>query len=218
MKDAVDNKIIEGALNWRYAVKKFDAQKKISPKDWATLESSLILSPSSYGLQPWKFIVVQNAQVRQQLRDVSWGQSQVTDCSHYVVLTYKKKMDESHIQKYVDKMAQVRGVPTASLDGFKNMMIGDVVKGPRAQVIDWWAQKQTYIAMGFLMETAALLSVDACPMEGLDPAAYDKILKLEGTGWNAVAAVALGYRHAEDGLQKAAKVRFDRKDVIEFID
>ncbi|MBY0385697.1 NAD(P)H-dependent oxidoreductase [bacterium] len=211
------NETLQQALNWRYAVKKFDPQKKVSDKDWQVLENSLVLAPSSYGLQPWKFLVVQNPQLRTQLREASWGQSQVTDCSHYVVLTYKKKMDEAHVQKYVDRIAFVRGVSLASLDGYKNMMIGDVVKGPRAQVIEWWAQKQTYIAMGFIMEAAALLKIDACPMEGLDPKTYDKILKLENTEWATVAAVAVGYRHAEDALQKAAKVRFENKDVVQFL-
>ncbi len=211
------NEVVQKALEWRYAVKKFDAQKKISDKDWKTLENSLVLAPSSYGLQPWKFLVVQNPQIRQQLRDVSWGQSQVTDCSHYVVLTYKQKMDEAHIQKYIERIAEVRKIPVSSLDGFKNVMVGDVVKGPRAQVIEHWAQRQTYIAMGFVMAAAALLKVDACPMEGLDPKAYDSILNLSGTGWATVAAVALGYRHAEDALQNAAKVRFDNKEVIQFI-
>jgi nitroreductase len=211
------NDVVQQALQWRYAVKKFDAQKKISDKDWKTLENSLVLAPSSYGLQPWKFLVVQNPQIRQQLRDVSWGQSQVTDCSHYVVLVYKQKMDEAHIQKYIERIAEVRKIPVQSLDGFKNVMVGDVVKGPRAQVIESWAQRQTYIAMGFVMETAALLKVDACPMEGLDPNAYDTILKLTGTGWATIAAVALGYRHAEDSLQNAAKVRFDNQQVVQFI-
>lgn len=211
------NETLQQALQWRYAVKKFDAQKKVSDKDWQVLENSLVLAPSSYGLQPWKFLVVQNPELRTKLREVSWGQSQVTDCSHYVVLTYKKKMDEAHIQKYVDKIASVRGVSLASLDGYKNMMIGDVVKGPRAQIIEWWAQKQTYIAMGFLMEAAALLKIDACPMEGLEPKSYDKILNLENSEWATVAAVAVGYRHPEDALQKAAKVRFDNKDVVQFL-
>jgi nitroreductase len=211
------NESLQQALDWRYAVKKFDTTKKVSEKDWKTLEASLVLSPSSYGLQPWKFLVVQNPQLRQQLKDVSWGQTQVTDCSHYVVLVYKIKMDEAHIQKYIDRMAQLRNIPVTSLDGYKNVMIGDVVKGPRAQVIESWAQRQTYIAMGFLMETAAVLKVDTCPMEGLDPKAYDKILKLEGTGWATVAAVAVGYRHAEDVLQNAKKVRFETRDVVQFL-
>jgi nitroreductase len=211
------NETLQQALEWRYAAKKFDPTKKVSDKDWKTLESSLVMSPSSYGLQPWKFLVVQNPQLRQQLKEVSWGQSQVTDCSHYVVLTYKKKMDQDHIQKYINRMAEVRNIPVTSLDGFKKVMIGDVVTGPRAEVIEWWAQRQTYIAMGFLMEAAALLKVDTCPMEGLDPLAYDKILKLEGTGWATIAAVAVGFRHEEDVLQKAKKVRFEKKDLVQFL-
>ncbi len=211
------NETLQQALEWRYAAKKFDSSKKISEKDWKTLEASLVLSPSSYGLQPWKFLVVQNPQLRQQLKDVSWGQTQVTDCSHYVVLVYKTKMDEAHVQKYMDRMAQVRNIPVSNLDGFKKVIIGDVVTGPRSGVIEWWAQRQTYIAMGFLMETAALLKIDTCPMEGLDPKAYDKILNLEGTGWATVAAVAVGYRHAEDVLQNAKKVRFETKDVVQFL-
>ncbi len=211
------NETLQQALDWRYAAKKFDPTKRVSEKDWKTLEASLVLAPSSYGLQPWKFLVVQTPQLRQQLKDVSWGQSQVTDCSHYVVFVYKIKMDEAHIQKYIDRIAQVRNLPLTSLDGFKKAMIGDVVNGPRAQVIEWWAQRQTYIAMGFLMETAAVLKVDTCPMEGLDPKAYDKILKLEGTGWATIAAVAVGYRHADDVLQNAKKVRFENKDLVEFL-
>jgi nitroreductase len=94
-------------LSWRYAVKKFDSSKKISAKDWKILEESLRLSPSSYGLQPWKFIVVQNRDILKQLTSLSWGQSQIEDCSHYVVITSKIKLDEELIQKHVNKTAEV---------------------------------------------------------------------------------------------------------------
>ena len=208
---------IEEALDWRYAVKKFDAAKKISPSNWSILENSLVKSPSSYGLQPWKFLVVENTDLRARLREVSWGQSQVTDASHFVVLTYREKVDAKFIDSYIQQVAKVRGVALESLKGYADMMVGDLVNGPRAQTIQYWAQRQSYIAMGFLMETAALLKVDSCPMEGLDPAKYDEILKLNGTGWKSVAAVALGYRHTEDGLQHAKKVRFDREQVIQHI-
>jgi nitroreductase len=123
-------------------------------------------------------------------------------------------MDVDHVQKYVDRVAEVRGVPPTSLDGYKNMMIENLVVSPNAKKIENWAQRQTYIAMGFLLETAALLKIDACPMEGFDPAAYDKILNLEGTGWKSIASVALGYRHAGDGFQSAKKVRFTDDQLI----
>ena len=202
------------ALNWRYAVKKFDPAKKISDQDWVTLSESLRLSPSSYGLQPWQFFVVKTPELRAKLRAQSWNQSQVEDASHYVVLTYKEKMDHAHIEKYLKTIASQRGVSLDSLKGFGEVMAGDLVTGPRASVIDHWAQRQSYIAMGFLMLTAAMLKIDSCPMEGLVPAEYDKLLGLEGTGYKTVAAVALGYRHEDDKYQHVKKVRFEASEVF----
>lgn len=199
------HKEIKQALEWRYATKRFDASKKISDADWKLLEDSMTMAPSSYGVQPWKFVVVENPEVREKLKPVSWNQTQVTEASHYVVLVYKEQMDADHVQKYVNRVAEVRGVPLADLEGYKGMMITNLVESPNPQKIANWAQRQTYIAMGFLLETAALLKIDACPMEGFDPAAYDKILNLEGTGWKTIATVALGYRHAEDGYQNHRK-------------
>ena len=201
-------------MHWRYAVKKFDTNRKIGPKEWELLEESLRLSPSSYGLQPWKFIVVHNKELLKKLTPLSWGQTQVEDCSHYIVFTTKIKLDEEHITRLVAKTAEVRGIDPKTLDRLKEVMVGDLIKGPRSQTIDHWAQRQSYIAMGFLMETAALLSIDTCPMEGLDPKGYDKVLSLEGTGYATVAAMACGYRHADDKYQSVKKVRFEKSDII----
>lgn len=210
----IDNEVIHNQLHWRYACKKFDPTKKIRESDWNVLVESLRLSASSYGLQPWKFIVVQNPELRQQLLPLSWGQNPVTEASHFVVLTYKEKMDEAHVDKFFQKIAQVRGVDPVSLDGYKNMVIGDVIKGPRSEVINWWAQRQTYIAMGSLLTTAALMEIDTLPMEGLNPSGYDKVLGLEGSGYKTVAAIACGYRADDDKYQFAKKVRFDISDVV----
>ncbi len=212
----VDNEILFSQLNWRYACKKFDTTKKIREADWNVLAESLRLAPSSYGLQPWKFIVVQNQELRKQLITHSWGQTPVTDCSHFVVFVTKEKMDEAHITKFIEQTAKVRGMDPAALEGYKNMMMGDLVKGPRSAIINFWAQRQAYIAMGYLMNTAALMEIDTLPMEGLNPDEYDKILGLVGSGWKTVAAVACGYRAADDKYQHAKKVRFDLKDVIEY--
>lgn len=210
----VDNEIIHKQLNWRYACKKFDPSKIIREADWNILVESLRLSASSYGLQPWKFILVQNPELRKQLLPLSWGQTPVVDSSHFVVLAYKEKMDEQHIDRFIESTAQARGVDSASLKGYKDMMMGDLVSGPRSQIINWWAQRQTYIAMGSLLTTAALMEIDTLPMEGLDPAGYDKVLGLEGTGYKTVAAVACGYRAADDKYQHAKKVRFSTNDVL----
>jgi len=212
----IDNEVLFKQLNWRYACKKFDPTKKIRESDWNILVESLRLSASSYGLQPWKFIVVQNPEIRKQLLPLSWGQTPVTDASHFVVLTYKEKMDEAHIDKFIQETAKVRGMDASTLNGYKDMMMGDLVKGPRAQVINWWAQRQVYIAMGSILTTAAMMEIDTLPMEGLDPAGYDKVLSLEGTGYKTVAAVACGYRAADDKYQHAKKVRFETKDVVEY--
>ncbi|CAE79076.1 unnamed protein product [Bdellovibrio bacteriovorus HD100] len=210
------HKTIQDALEWRYATKKYDATKKISDADWTTLRNSLTLAPSSYGVQPWKFLVIENPDVRKQLKPVSWNQTQVTDASHYVVFLYKEKMDADFVQKFINRVAEVRSAPLEALDGYKNMLVENLVKA-QEEKIRVWSQRQTYIAMGFLLQTAALLKIDATPMEGFDPVAYDKILGLEGSGWKTVATVALGYRHQEDALQNQKKVRFTEDDLIQYI-
>lgn len=210
----VDNEILHNQMKWRYACKKFDPTKKIREADWKILAETLQLTASSYGLQPWKFVVVQDPALRSQLLPLSWGQTPVTDASHFVVLTYKEKMDEAHIVKLVEQTAKTRGIEPAKLEKFKSTMLGDLVTGPRSEVIGWWAQRQTYIAMGSFLTTAALMEIDTLPMEGLDPAGYDKVLGLEATGFKTVAAIACGYRSTEDKYQHAKKVRFDIDDVV----
>ena len=213
---AVDNEIIHKQLNWRYACKKFDPTKQIREQDWNILTESLRLSASSYGLQPWKFIVVQTPEIRKQLQDQSYGQTPVTEASHFIVLTYKETLDEAHIDRFVAEAAKTRGVEASSLTGFRNMMVGDLIKGPRFETIKWWAQRQVYIAMGSILTTAALMEIDTLPMEGLNAAGYDKILGLEGSGWKTLAAVACGYRAADDKYQHNKKVRFSAADVISY--
>ena len=176
---------------------------------------SLVLSPSSYGLQPYKFIVVADPALRARLRTASWGQSQIEDASHLVVFAIKKAMGKAHIAHYVDRIAQVRGVDRGSLEGFEGMMVGNLVDGPRAAAIDQWAARQAYIALGNFMTSAALLNVDTCPMEGLDPAAYDAILGLEAEGFATVCVCAAGYRSAEDKYANQPKVRFPESELIQ---
>lgn len=210
------HKQIQEALEWRYATKKYNATKKISTQDWQTLTDSLTLAPSSYGLQPWKFLVIENPEVREKLKAVSWNQTQITDASHLVVFLARDTVNVDYVQKFINRVAEVRGLPLEALDGYKNMMIENIAKAPEEQTRQW-AKRQTYIAMGFLLETAALLKVDATPMEGLDPQAYDKILGLEGSGWKTTVVTALGYRHAEDTTQNFKKVRFSNDTLIEYV-
>ncbi|HVJ63715.1 MAG TPA: NAD(P)H-dependent oxidoreductase [Bdellovibrionota bacterium] len=202
---------------WRYATKRFDAAKKIPAETWSALEDTLVLTPSSYGLQPWKFLVVNSADLRAQLRAKSWNQSQVEEASHYVVFAALRNMSEAHIDVYMSRTAAVREVPLDSLAGFKRAIMGDAVNGPRAKIAPEWNARQCYIALGNLMTSAALLGIDTCPMEGLDPLAYDKILGLEGSPYQTIMACALGYRHVEDKYASTPKVRFDKSQLVEHL-
>jgi nitroreductase len=205
------------ALDWRYATKVFDKTKKISDQDWSVLSQSLVKAPSSYGLQPWKFLVIQNSEIREKLRPFTWNQSQVTDCSHYVVLLTRTKLEIKDIHRHLVRIGEVRELNQEFLEPYKNLMVDKLLNSSRLPTIKYWAHRQAYIALGFLLETAALLKIDACPIEGLEPEEYDKILNLAGSGWESVASVALGYRSEKDGYQNLKKVRFEEKTVIEFV-
>ncbi len=204
-------------LNWRYATKVFDAAVKIPTHVWAALEKSLVLTPTSYGLQPSKFLVVQDAAVRVALLPQSWGQKQVVDCSHYVVFLARTEMKEADVDKLINRTLEVRKLPANALDVYRGMMLGDVVNGPRGKAAHEWAARQSYIALGNVMTCAAVLGVDACPMEGIAPTEYDKILKLEGSGYKTVVACAFGYRAASDKYASLAKVRYETKDLVQYI-
>ncbi len=210
----VNSEILK-ALNWRYATKAFDTNKKISNEDWSVITESIRLAASSFGLQPWKFILVENKDLRAQLREVSWGQAQVTDSSHYLVLASLNKMDEAYVEKFVSSIAEQRGVEREGLNAYYEVIKGNLIDGPRSKTIESWAQRQTYIAMGNAMLTAALQQIDTCALEGFDPSAYDKLLGLEGTDYNAVAAIAFGYRTADDKYQDLKKVRFENNEIFE---
>lgn len=192
------------SLNWRYATKQFDPTRKLSDADVATLLESLRLTASSFGLQPWKFYVITSQAVKDQLTPVSWNQKQVSDCSHLIVLTARKKIDPAYLESYVDDIVATRGTPKESLKGMHDMILGFAEGHPAP--LDW-SKNQVYIALGTLLQTAGLLGVDACPMEGLDKAAYDKILNIDPDYTTAVAC-PLGYRAATDKYAGLKKVRF----------
>ena len=203
------------ALEWRYATKVFDPAKKIPVDTWQALEKALILTPTSYGLQPYQFLVINDPAKRAELLPHSWGQKQVVDASHFVVFTAKNKMTEADVNKLIQRTVEIRKLPAAeALGTYRFMMLGDVVNGPRGKIAHEWATRQTYIALGNLMTYAAVLGIDACPMEGLVPAEYDKVLNLNGSGYATVVACALGYRSADDKYAKLAKVRYDAKDIV----
>lgn len=210
----ISSENIIGQLQWRYAVKRFNPTKKVSGRDWDTLSAALALSASSYGLQPWKAYVIQSPELKTKLRAFSWNQPQVEECSHFVVLTGKTDMSEAYINDYIDRTSKIRNLPKEALTAYRDMMLGSLVKGPGSKTIPEWSAKQAYIVLGNLLTTAAMIGVDACPMEGIDPQKYDEVLNLKETGYHTIVACAFGYRSDEDPFSKMTKVRLDKKDVI----
>jgi nitroreductase len=215
--DTLNSESLLARLNWRYATKKFDPAKKIPGKVWAALEEALVLTPSSFGLQPWKFIVITDAAVKQKLVPVSWNQNQPAECSHHVVFAVQKHVGEADVDRFVESIVAVRGVPKETLKGYRDIMVGFASKAAKEGWVREWAIRQLYIALGNFMTCAAVLGVDTCPMEGLSPAEYDKILGLEGTEFETVVACAAGYRATDCKYAGIPKVRFPASKVIRHI-
>lgn len=205
-------------LHWRYATKKFNPSKKIPEGVWKTLEQSLILSPSSFGLQPWKFCVIRNPEIRQKLLEHSWGQTPVVNASHLVVFTIKNNINDTDVDRHIQRMAEVQQVAPENLAGFGNVVKGFITKPPYPLDLNEWAAKQAYIALGFFMTCAAMLEIDTLPMEGFNPAKYDEVLNLNSKGYSSVVVCAAGYRADDDKYAIQPKVRFPREEVVEYID
>lgn len=201
-------------LNWRYATKQFDPRRKIAPATWAALEEALVLTPSSFGLQPWKFMVVSDPVTRERLVPASWGQRQVADASHLVVFAIKQDLTETDIDAYLDRIVVVRGGARESLNGYRDVMVASLLTGRDAAARRSWAANQVYIALGNFLTSAALLGIDACPLEGIEPAKYDEILGLQPQRLRTVVAAAAGYRALSDKYAGAKKVRFARPEVL----
>lgn len=202
-------------LKWRYATKQFDPAKTIAPEIWTALEDALVLTPSSYGLQPWKFLIITSSELKEQLKPLSWNQSQVTDCSHYVVFAIKKNLTAEDVDRFMARTVELRGGTVEAMAGYRNLIVSDLVDGARSFNINQWSTRQTYIALGNFMTSAALLGVDTCPMEGIEPVNYDRVLGLSAKGFTTVVACAAGYRSEADKYASLAKVRFPKSEILE---
>ena len=202
--------------NWRYATKKFNSDKKISNSDLEILKEAIQLSSSSYGLQPYKVLIIENEEIRKQLQPASWGQSQITDASHLFVFASVTNVDAEYITRYAENMAKTRNIPFDSVKGYADFMIGNITTlTPEKQII--WAQKQAYLALGNLLNAAAELKIDVTPMEGFLPEQYNEILGLTEKRLHATLVATIGYRHDEDDTQHYAKVRKPKSELFETI-
>lgn len=207
MPNTLDN------LRWRYATKRYDTTKKLSPEQLDIVMEALRLAPSSFGLQPWKFIHVVNPELRERLKAAAWNQPQVTEASDLFILCALPTMDEAHIDAFIASTAEQRGVAVESLAGYRQMLVGSAqAKSEEARAE--WNTRQVYLALGFALAAAAENRIDASPMEGFDPGKADEILGLEKLGVRSRVMLAVGFRSPDDEAQKMAKVRFSRNDVI----
>jgi nitroreductase len=201
-------------LNWRYATKRFDTEKKLSNEQLSALKESIRLSASSYGLQAFKVIVVETPELREKLMVASYGQSPVVDASHLFVFCAYTKVDNTDVYDYMDLISQTRDAEPESLVPFANGIIGSLKNQSKAD-ISIWTSKQTYIALGQLMHTCASLKIDSLPMEGFDPKAFNEILGLDELNLTATLACPVGFRHEEDAAQFKKKVRKSNQDLFD---
>ena len=200
-------------LKWRYATKKFDTSKKVSEKDIEFLKDAVNLSASSYGLQPYKVLLIKDEKIREKLREASWGQPQITDSTVIFLFCNYNDVDEKVIDNYIALKSDIQNIPVEQLKGYGDFMkqaIGSVPPDQRAI----WASKQTYIGLGTLLAAAAELKVDACPMEGFDKDKFDEILDIKKLGLKSKVIITLGYRSSLDEYSKLKKVRNSKEDVF----
>jgi len=198
---------------WRYATKKFDASKKVSQADLDTLKEAIQLAASSYGLQPYKVIFVENPELRAQLQPAAWGQGQIVDASNLIVFANITNIGENEIDGYFKNLTETRGIPMEAVQGYSDFMKSKVTTLP-VEARNTWTSKQTYLALGNLLNAAAELKIDVTPMEGFDPAQFNEILGLDKLGLNASLVATVGYRHAEDDTQHYAKVRKSNEELF----
>ncbi len=201
---------------WRYATKKFDSTKKVSDEDLELLLEATRLSASSYGLQPYHIFVITDQETKEKLRPVSWGQSQITDASHIIVFANVTDFGEELMDGYLENVSSTRNIPTEGLQGYGDFMKSKLLELP-LETKSIWASKQVYIAFSNMMQAAAELKIDTCPMEGFQAAAYNQILGLEEKDLNASVVLAVGYRSEEDETQHYAKVRKSKEELFTYI-
>ncbi len=204
-------------LNWRYACKKFDTEKKLSPEQVDTLVKAFNLTATSYGLQPMKLQVITNTDLREKLFANSFNQAQVKDASHLFVITAKTNMNQSDIDAYFDLIDDLRATPKELIAPYRAHLTNWVASESESNM-DIWARKQTYIALGNLLNVCAVIGVDSCPMEGFDANAYDEILNLKETDYTTSLVLPVGFRHEEDFMSQLKKVRMEESKIVSFIE
>ena len=206
------NNILD-ALEWRYAVKKFDDKASLTEQQILEVKKVFNLSASSYGLQPYKMIVVQNPELKEKLVPASFGQQQISQSAAILVFAVRTDFGMDYIDQFFKDMSTKRQIPLENLERYKNFINGSFANKSEDEISSW-ATKQVYLTMGHMLASLAALQIDACPMEGLDPQAYDKILDLDAKHLKTIIAMPIGVRAPDDASATALKVRKDLSDII----
>lgn len=204
------------ALNWRYATKKFDTNRKLRTDQLNFLKEAIRLSVSSYGLQTYKVLIIENEALRKELRAVSWDQPQITDASHLFIFCARKENMEPEVDAFVDRV-QSKGSASQTMQEY-GQSIKVSLKRKSAEELRNWSARQTYIALNSLMIACAEAEIDACPMEGFEAEAYNRILALEEEGYEVTVIAPVGFRSSEDQSQFRPKVRKSEKELFKYIE
>jgi nitroreductase len=207
MKTIIEN------LKWRYATKAFDTSKAVSAEDLNYVLEAGNLAASSYGLQPFAFVVVDDTAKKQALVEHAYGQTQVAANGALIVIAARTDVDAAYISEFTARIETTRGLTTGAVDGYKDMMVGSLTnQTPEARLA--WAQKQSYIALGTMMAAASERGLDNAALEGFSPDKFDEVLGLAAHNLHATTLLVLGYRSEEDATSQYAKVRKDIKDIV----
>ncbi|MCB9426399.1 MAG: NAD(P)H-dependent oxidoreductase [Flavobacteriales bacterium] len=192
--------------NWRYATKKFDASKIVASKDIDFLKEAVRLAATSYGLQPFQVLIIETQEIKEQLKSASWGQSQITDASHVFVFANKTEISDEFVDDYIKNTSETRDIAIENLKQYGGFVKKTIAKMD-SETLSNWTSKQTYIALGNLLNAAAEIKVDTTPIEGFDSKQYNEILGLTQKDLNATVVAAVGYRSEEDNTQHLGKIR-----------
>lgn len=204
--------IIEN-LKWRYAVKKFDDSKILPEEKINILKDAFNLTATSYGLQPYKLVVLSNKKIQAQLVKHSWNQQQIGQASHLFIITVPKQISTKEVDKYFKLVKEIRNTPDNIIEPFKKML-SNSISSKTADELFHWMKNQAYLALGNLMTVAANEKIDSCPMEGFSPEKYDEVLGLDSLNLKSVLILAVGIRAEDCFMKDLQKVRKKPEDII----
>lgn len=197
---------LNDALHWRYSPKRMTGAK-VSEDNINSILKAAQYAPTSMGLQPFTLFLISSQSLLKDISPIAYNQPQVTEASHLLLFAAYTQLSQEHINDYLNNIMETRAVSAESLDAFKASMNRFAQQHTKEQIIKW-AVNQTYIALGFAVAEAALIGVDATPMEGFDTTKLDQLLQLKEYNLTSVALLAIGYRDVEnDFLAKEKKVR-----------